>query len=164
MQKTCFKNDLNPKWRKNWILSFTFFIYTSRMPWHICFWAAATSIQSCFLINNILESFKNKEWCALKNKEWWTDQSGSATMTSQHWQISATILACFILGIENDINLQADSHSGSNLLKRNINWLKWLSWIVYLCASCKRFQWCYICIWWRTIKKRKNENNVRWIC
>ena len=39
-------------------------------------------------------------------------------------------MACLILGIENDINLDADIHSGSNLLKRNINWLKQLSWIV----------------------------------
>ena len=44
----------------------------------------------------------------------------------------ATILPCFILGIENDINLKADSHFGLNLLERN--WLKRLSWIVYLCA------------------------------
>ena len=42
----------------------------------------------------------------------------------------ATTLACFVLGTENDINLKADIHSGSNLLERNINWLKRLSWIV----------------------------------
>ena len=45
------------------------------------------------------------------------------------WQISATSLACFVLGTENDINLKAYSHSGSNFLKRNINWLKRISWI-----------------------------------
>ena len=49
---------------------------------------------------------------------------GSVAMTSQPL---ATIVACFVLGTENYINLEADSHSGSNLLKRNIDWLKRLS-------------------------------------
>ena len=37
----------------------------------------------------------------------------------------------FHLGNENAINLQADIHSGSNLLERNISWLKQLSQIVF---------------------------------
>ena len=32
--------------------------------------------------------------------------------------------------------------------------------IIYLCVRFKRFQLCYICIWWRTIKKRKIAKNV----
>ena len=72
-----------------------------------------------------------------------------------HWQIS-----CFVLGTENDINLKAGSHSGSNLLKRNIDWLKRLSRIVCIFAKFKRFQWCYICIWWRALKCKECVENM----
>ena len=56
-----------------------------------------------------------------KPSEFGLDQSPDNDVTT------LGILACFILGIENDINSIADSHSGSNLLIRNINSLKRLS-------------------------------------